>query len=41
MGLPGAGEAGITGAAAAIANAIRHATGRRVPDLPITPGRLP
>jgi xanthine dehydrogenase YagR molybdenum-binding subunit len=32
----GVGEIGIVGTAAAIANAIHHATGRRVRSLPIT-----
>jgi xanthine dehydrogenase YagR molybdenum-binding subunit len=36
LGLLAVGEVGITGAAAAIANAVRHATGKRVLDLPIT-----
>ena len=36
MGVLGAGEVGITGVAAAVANAIHHATGRRIRDLPIT-----
>jgi xanthine dehydrogenase YagR molybdenum-binding subunit len=36
IGVKGAGEIGITGAAAAIANAVYHATGKRVRDLPIT-----
>ncbi|MFR9729491.1 xanthine dehydrogenase family protein molybdopterin-binding subunit [Saccharopolyspora sp. MS10] len=40
MGLRGVGEIGIVGAAAAIANAVRHATGVRVRDLPITPDKL-
>jgi xanthine dehydrogenase YagR molybdenum-binding subunit len=40
LGLLGAGEVGITGAAAAVANAVHHATGKRVTDLPITPDRL-
>jgi xanthine dehydrogenase YagR molybdenum-binding subunit len=40
MGAKGIGEIGITGAAAAIANAIYHATGKRVRDLPITPDKL-
>jgi xanthine dehydrogenase YagR molybdenum-binding subunit len=40
LGLIGVGEVSITGAAAAIANAIHHATGRRVRDLPITLDRL-
>ena len=34
------GEIGIVGTAAAIANAVFHATGRRVRDLPMTPDRL-
>ncbi|MFI6481570.1 xanthine dehydrogenase family protein molybdopterin-binding subunit [Nonomuraea sp. NPDC050663] len=40
LGLLGIGEVGITGAAAAVANAVRHATGRRVLDLPITLDKL-
>jgi xanthine dehydrogenase YagR molybdenum-binding subunit len=36
LGLLAVGEVGITGAPAAVANAIRHATGKRVRDLPIT-----
>jgi xanthine dehydrogenase YagR molybdenum-binding subunit len=40
IGAKGIGEIGITGAAAAIANAIYHATGKRVRDLPITPDKL-
>ena len=39
LGAKGIGEIGITGAAAAVANAV-HATGLRVRDLPITPDRL-
>jgi xanthine dehydrogenase YagR molybdenum-binding subunit len=39
-GSKGIGEIGITGAAAAIANAIYHATGKRIRDLPITPDKL-
>jgi xanthine dehydrogenase YagR molybdenum-binding subunit len=35
MGSRGAGEIGIVGAAAAVANAVFHATGIRVRDLPI------
>jgi xanthine dehydrogenase YagR molybdenum-binding subunit len=35
MGARGIGEIGITGAAAAIANAVYHATGKRVRELPI------
>ncbi|MBV8865335.1 MAG: xanthine dehydrogenase family protein molybdopterin-binding subunit, partial [Acidobacteriaceae bacterium] len=40
IGAKGIGEIGITGAAAAVANAIFHATGKRVRDLPITPDKL-
>jgi len=40
VGCRGAGELGITGAAAAVANAVYHATGRRVRELPITPDKL-
>ncbi len=40
IGVKGIGEIGITGAAAAVANAIFHATGKRVRDLPITPDKL-
>jgi xanthine dehydrogenase YagR molybdenum-binding subunit len=40
LGCRGVGEIGITGVAAAIANAVFHATGRRVRDLPITPDKL-
>lgn len=36
MGARGIGEIGITGVAAAIANAVYNATGKRVRDLPIT-----
>lgn len=36
LGAKGIGEIGIVGVAAAIANAIFHATGKRVRDLPIT-----
>ncbi|MGJ5178390.1 xanthine dehydrogenase family protein molybdopterin-binding subunit [Bradyrhizobium oligotrophicum] len=36
MGIKGVGEIGIIGVAAAIANAVYHATGKRVRDLPIT-----
>jgi xanthine dehydrogenase YagR molybdenum-binding subunit len=45
MGAKGIGEIGIVGTAAAVANAVHHATGVRVRDLPIRPdkllGRLP
>lgn len=40
LGIIGLGEVGMTGAAAAIANAGFHATGRRVRDLPITLDKL-
>jgi xanthine dehydrogenase YagR molybdenum-binding subunit len=40
LGAKGIGELGIVGAAAAIANAVYHATGQRVRDLPITPDKL-
>ncbi len=39
-GSKGLGEVGIIGSAAAIANAIYHATGKRLRDLPITPDRV-
>ena len=40
VGCRGVGEIGITGVAAAVANAVYHATGKRVRDLPITPDKL-
>ncbi|SEM98820.1 xanthine dehydrogenase YagR molybdenum-binding subunit [Sphingomonas gellani] len=40
MGAHGIGEIGITGVAAAVANAVYNATGRRVRDLPITLDKL-
>ena len=40
MGARGLGEIGITGVAAAIANALYHATGKRMRELPITPDKL-
>lgn len=36
LGIKGVGEIGVVGVAAAIANAVYHATGTRVRDLPIT-----
>jgi xanthine dehydrogenase YagR molybdenum-binding subunit len=39
VGLKGIGEIGITGAAAAVANAYWHATGLRIRDLPLTPDK--
>jgi xanthine dehydrogenase YagR molybdenum-binding subunit len=40
LGAKGIGEIGIVGVGAAIANAVYHATGRRVRDLPITLDKL-
>lgn len=40
MGARGIGEIGIAGVAAAVANAVFNATGKRVRDLPITPDKL-
>ena len=40
LGVKGIGEIGIVGGAAAIANAVFHATGKRVRDLPIQPDKL-
>ncbi|MDP4506777.1 xanthine dehydrogenase family protein molybdopterin-binding subunit [Nonomuraea turcica] len=40
MGSKGIGEIGIVGTAAAIGNAVHHATGHRVRDLPITPAKI-
>ncbi|MGA0596206.1 xanthine dehydrogenase family protein molybdopterin-binding subunit [Enterovirga sp. CN4-39] len=40
IGVKGLGEIGIVGTAAAIANAIYHATGKRIRELPITPDKL-
>ncbi len=40
LGIKGVGEIGIVGTAAAIANAVYHATGKRVRDLPITVDKL-
>jgi xanthine dehydrogenase YagR molybdenum-binding subunit len=36
LGVKGLGEIGIVGVAAAVANAVYHAIGKRVRDLPIT-----
>jgi len=36
IGVKGLGEIGIVGTAAAIANAVHHATGKRIRSLPIT-----
>lgn len=40
LGVKGVGEIGIVGVAAAIANAVFHATGKRVRELPITLDKL-
>ncbi|GGZ07647.1 xanthine dehydrogenase family protein molybdopterin-binding subunit [Streptomyces nitrosporeus] len=40
MGSKGIGEIGIVGSAAAVGNAVRHATGARLRSLPITPDTL-
>jgi xanthine dehydrogenase YagR molybdenum-binding subunit len=40
MGIKGLGEIGIVGVAAAIANAVYHATGKRIRNLPITLDKL-
>ena len=40
LGARGIGEIGITGVPAALANAVFHATGTRVRDLPITLDKL-
>ena len=40
MGSKGIGEIGIVGTAAAVANAVHHATGARIRDLPITLDKL-
>ncbi len=40
LGAKGLGELGMVGIPAAIANAVFHATGKRIRDLPITPDKL-
>lgn len=40
MGSKGIGEIGIVGTAAAIGNAVRHATGARLRELPLTPDKI-
>ncbi len=40
IGVKGVGEIGTIGAAAAVANAVYHATGKRIRDLPITIDKL-
>ncbi|MET0394120.1 MAG: xanthine dehydrogenase family protein molybdopterin-binding subunit [Chitinophagaceae bacterium] len=40
MGAKGMGEIALIGFAAAVANAVYHATGRRIRELPVTPDKL-
>jgi xanthine dehydrogenase YagR molybdenum-binding subunit len=40
LGAKGLAELSLVGVAAAVANAVYHATGKRVPDPPITPEKL-
>jgi xanthine dehydrogenase YagR molybdenum-binding subunit len=40
LGCRGVGELAITGVAASVANAVYHATGKRIRALPITPDKL-
>ncbi|NES85359.1 MAG: xanthine dehydrogenase family protein molybdopterin-binding subunit, partial [Moorea sp. SIO2B7] len=40
LGVRGLGEIGITGVAAAVGNAVYHATGKRLRSLPLTPDKL-
>jgi len=40
LGSKGIGELGAVGVGAAVANAVFHATGKRVRSLPITPEQL-
>ncbi len=40
LGAKGLAELSLVGVAAAVANAVHHATGKRVRDLPITPDKL-
>ncbi|RYY09735.1 MAG: xanthine dehydrogenase family protein molybdopterin-binding subunit, partial [Cytophagaceae bacterium] len=40
MGVKGIGEISIVGVTAAVANAVFHATGRRVRSLPMTPAKV-
>jgi xanthine dehydrogenase YagR molybdenum-binding subunit len=40
LGVKGLGEVGMLGVAAAVTNAIYHATGKRVRDLPVTIDKL-
>jgi xanthine dehydrogenase YagR molybdenum-binding subunit len=40
LGVKGVGEIAMVGVAPAIANAVYHATGKRIRELPVTPDRL-
>lgn len=40
LGVKGIGELGIIGVAAAVANAVFNATGKRIRNLPLTPDKL-
>ena len=40
LGAKGVGEIGLVGVAAAVGNAIFHATGKRLGDLPMTPDKV-
>ncbi len=40
LGVKGVGEIAIVGVAPAIVNAIYHATGKRIRELPVTPDKL-
>jgi xanthine dehydrogenase YagR molybdenum-binding subunit len=40
LGVKGMGELPMVGVAAAVANAVYHATGKRIRDLPIRPDKL-